>query len=225
MFCKPYRKTLSEAAIRGEALPRAAETHLAGCAACRAAFAGEQALMGLVDKGLWSIANAEEPVSLVPRVRARIAEVPVAQAWHLGALGFAAAALAVAGIAGWLWYAPRNAFRQEQTNVSSQVSSSAENRAPRALPPRSAPRKAEAAGIDRTVRHVMPVYNEPVVLVSPEERVGLQRYLASLSARRQNGSLLAAAATSEVNGIAPLEIAALDLKELTTEPLESGASK
>jgi hypothetical protein len=48
--------------------------HLESCDSCRAAFAEEQALFASIDAGLHAKANAEVPVSLLPRVRARLDE-------------------------------------------------------------------------------------------------------------------------------------------------------
>jgi hypothetical protein len=226
MFCEPYRKTLSAAALRGEALPQPVEAHLAGCLACRRAFAEEQALLGSVDSGLRSIANAAGPASLVPRVRARIAEAPAAApAWRLAALGFLAAALALIGMAAWLSRAPRNRF-EPAANVGGHAFFPAASPATGGLSGGTAPRNEKAAGTNKNrVPRAAPVGNAPAVLVSPEEREGFERYLASLSRRRQNGSSEAAALANDVNGITPLEIIPLAVKELTTEPLASGESK
>ena len=223
MFCEPYRKTLSKSVLGGEALSHAAEAHLADCAACRRALAEEQALLGSIDTGLRSIANAEGPASLVPRVRAQIAEAQVtAPAWRLRALGFAAAALAMAGMAAWLLRAPRSTL-PPQANVGSHAASR-DSSATTALPAGIAPRHEKAAGTNKNrVPHPAPAQNEPAILISPEERDGFERYVASLSRRRQNGSSQPAAVSNDV--IAPLEITALDVKELTTEPLASGESK
>jgi hypothetical protein len=180
--------------------------------------------MSLVDRGLRSIANAEQPVSLVPRVRAQIAQVPAGPAWRLWALGFAAAALAVAGVAGWFLRPPQNSLERQKTNLGSDAFSSAATVAPSKSVVRSMPRNERTANTDRNVgRRILPAHQEPAVLVSPEERQGLQWYLASLSTKRQKGR--SQAVSNDVNGIEPLEITVLDLKELTTEPLTSGGSK
>jgi hypothetical protein len=223
MFCEPYRKVLSEAALRGEGLSRASEAHLAGCAACRAALADEQALGALIDGGLRTIASAETPASLVPRVRAEVVEVPATPVQGFRALGMATAVLAAAGVAVWLSETPRNRVEEAHPGIGAPAGPSS---ASSQLPARSVPHSEKSAATGKAVVPlVAPKHDEPLVLVSPEEQAGLERYLAASSRRGQNGSPQVAALLGDVKGIEPLEIAAMDVKAMTTEPLDSGGSK
>jgi hypothetical protein len=72
MPCKQYKDALIEAAASGTELQGDLRAHLAGCADCRAAFEQERSLFASIDAGLHVAANAEVPVSLLPRVRARL---------------------------------------------------------------------------------------------------------------------------------------------------------
>jgi hypothetical protein len=61
---------------------------------------------------------------------------------------------------------------------------------------------------------------QPEVLISADEQLGLQRFTASLKRVSANRpALVKAEATTE---IAPLEIAGIDVRRLSIEPLESG---
>ena len=74
MFCESYRRTLTDVAASGEALPRELEAHLAGCAACSSAFSAEQALYASISQSLNEAVRVDAPASLVPRVREAIPE-------------------------------------------------------------------------------------------------------------------------------------------------------
>lgn len=74
MLCECYKEALIEAAASNAELRGELRGHLDGCAACRAAFAQEQAFFASIDGGLRVTANAEVPASLLPRVRARLDE-------------------------------------------------------------------------------------------------------------------------------------------------------
>jgi hypothetical protein len=223
MFCEPYRTALSEAALRGEGLSRAVEAHLAACAACRAALVEEQALAVLVDGGLRTIANAQAPASLLPRVRAQIAERTAAPARGLRAFGLAVAALAMAVVAVWLSEARRN--RLEEASPRTSALPAVRDSAPSQSPASTGLHREKAAAIGKKLAPRVAAHAEPLVLVSPEERAGLERYLATLSGKRQNRGPEAAALLRDAQAIEPLEITAMDLKAMTTEPLDSGGSK
>jgi hypothetical protein len=60
----------------------------------------------------------------------------------------------------------------------------------------------------------------PEVLVSGEEQLGLRRYAASL--RNTATDRTASAKSDAVLEIEPLEIAGMDLKGLSIDPLQSG---
>jgi hypothetical protein len=74
MFCESYRQSLGDAAVAGEALSPALAAHLQQCGSCATWLAAEQELFRAMDEFLSIRANAEVPVSLVPRVRAALPE-------------------------------------------------------------------------------------------------------------------------------------------------------
>jgi hypothetical protein len=62
------------------------------------------------------------------------------------------------------------------------------------------------------------------VLVSSDERLGFERYAAQSRARPPEFSARAVVISDAAFKIQPLEIAEIDLRQLTIEPLESGES-
>jgi len=77
MFCESYRQSLGDAAVAGEELSPALAAHLQQCESCATFLAAEQELFRAMDEFLSIRANAEVPVSLVPRVRAALPENPL----------------------------------------------------------------------------------------------------------------------------------------------------
>ena len=59
------------------------------------------------------------------------------------------------------------------------------------------------------------------VLISPEEQAGLERYAADLRGRGENAARVASVTNDAAFKIEPLQIAAMDQRQLTVEPLES----
>jgi hypothetical protein len=97
MPCKHYKDALIEAAAGGAEPQGDLRAHLAGCLGCRAALAEEQSLFASIDAGLHVAANAEVPVSLLPRVRARLdEEAAPRRSWATNWLVLASAAVMVA---------------------------------------------------------------------------------------------------------------------------------
>jgi hypothetical protein len=88
---------------------------------------------------------------------------------------------------------------------------------PKALPQTPLPAKPRVVAGRRAPRN-----SQPEVLITSEDQVGLDRYVAGLRlvASRNKATLKEEAGA----GIKPLEIAELDVKRLSIEPLESGDS-
>lgn len=99
MPCKLYKDELIEAAASG-AEPRGdLRTHLAECADCRIAFEQERSLFASIDAGLHVTANAKVPLSLLPRVRARLDEESAPRrSWAANWLVLASAAVIVVAL-------------------------------------------------------------------------------------------------------------------------------
>jgi len=106
MPCEEYREALSGAVAGGkQELSRELRVHLDACRECSAAFHEEQQLFAAIDSGVQKIANAEVPVSLLPRVRKSLDREASPQRSVLPYFVFAGAAicavLVVVSMHGW----------------------------------------------------------------------------------------------------------------------------
>jgi hypothetical protein len=221
MFCESYRETLNEAAGSDERLPAEVQAHLASCASCRESFSDEKAWFDLIQGEVRIRINAEMPASLLPRVRQEIAASTAARTWRGPVPAYIASGLAIGAMA--LSLAVR-------TKVSSvKPESSAHNIS---LPARNEPSISKKGGGPVEVlvatskrSHKQPqvaLRAEPEVLVSGEEQLGLQRYTASL--RSMAADRAANVKPEALLEIKHLEIAGVDLKGLSIDPLQSGDS-
>jgi hypothetical protein len=219
MFCESFRETLSEAAMRGDRLPAEVQAHLAACASCRASFSGEQALFDRIAAEVRSSVNAEVPASLLPRVRQRIAAAPATETWRAPVLAYVASGLAIGAIA--LSLAVRTQVRSAKPEPpASRVSSPGPDQS--GAPAKESGPGQGLAAIHRRERRAPQAISSAAqeVLVSGEEQLGLERYAASL---RNTATEPAASVKSDaVLEIKPLEIAGMDLKGLSIDPLETG---
>jgi hypothetical protein len=219
MFCESYRAALSEAALRGERLLGDAEAHLAGCTSCREAFSQEQAMLGLLNSELRSLANADAPASLVAKVRSQIAELPESRTWRWPWLEYVAAVLVLGAII--LSFGARSRLPSAQRVTAVREVASISPAGPKSAPKQAEPQR-EFVPTQEQKRLGLPAIKEtqPEVLFAAEERLGLQRYAVSLKlAAAGRTTVVKADAATE---IAPLEIAGIEVRRLSIEPLESG---
>lgn len=90
------KDALIEAAASGVEPEGELRAHLEACDSCRAAFAEEQALFASIDAGIHVKANADLPVSLLPRVRARLDEADAPRnSWTTSGFVLATAAVVI----------------------------------------------------------------------------------------------------------------------------------
>jgi hypothetical protein len=224
MFCESCRQPLMDAAASGESLNRALATHVAGCEGCSAAFAEERALFAAIEDSLGVRCNAPAPPSLIPRVRAQIAAGPT-KTWRIRALAFATLGLVAGTVAispAFHWHSTPEDSRGKSSAMASTVQSTDSREATGSLvqsapPVKQFPRRLEKVVLSRKVR------SDLEVQVSAEEQAGLEHYSARLRARSLENSARAvgAVASDPAVNIQPLEIAAMDVRQLTIEPLES----
>ena len=225
MFCESYRQPLMDAAASGEPLNRALATHVVGCEGCCAAFAEERVLFATIEDSLGVRSNAPAPPSLLPRVRAQIAARPTKTTWRIPALRFATLGL-VAGVVAispaFHWHSTPDDSRGKSPAMAYTVQSADSREATGSLvqsapPVKQFPPRLEKVVLSRKVRSGVEVQ------VSAEEQAGLEHYSARLRARSLENSARAVAAVESdlAFNIRPLEIAAMDVRQLTIEPLES----
>lgn len=219
MFCESYRETLRTAALSGEQLSAEVRAHLTACASCRESFSQQKALFERIGAEVEARVNAEMPASLLPRVRQEIAASSPARTWHVPVLVYAASGLAIAAIA--LSFAVRTQVSPVKPEPSARV-------VPLASPDESIVSQSAGGSLEIRVatnkRNGKPMsvgmHTGPEVLVSAEERLGFQKYVASL--RNQGGEIPGVIKVNVVTEIEPLQIASVEVKQLSIQPLEGG---
>jgi hypothetical protein len=219
MFCESYREALKEAALTGEQLPARLEAHLHACVSCRAAFSEELALFERIGAKVGARVNAEVPASLLLSVRQEIAASPAGRTWRLPVLAYLASGLAIVAIA--LTFAVRSKVSVKPEPSAHRISPPAANE-PIASQKESGSRPVLVANSKRNRRLLqVAVHAEPEVLVSAEEQLGLRRYAASLRKTKAEVPVIKVNASAEIE---PLQIASVDVKGLSIDPLQSGDS-
>jgi hypothetical protein len=212
---------LNEAALSDERLPAEVQAHLASCASCRESFSDEKALFGLLEAEVRMRINAEMPASLLPRVRHEIAALAAERTWRVPVPAYIASGLAVGAIA--LSFAVRTKVSSVKPELSAHNISLPAPNEPNVSQTGEGPVEMLVATSKRS--HKQPqvaLRAEPEVLVSAEEQVGLRRYTASL--RSMAAERAANVKPEALLEIKHLEIAGVDLKGLSIDPLQSGDS-
>jgi hypothetical protein len=222
MSCEGYQDKLVDALASGEGgLGGDLATHLRACAECKKYYEAQVHLFGAIDAGVRMMVNEEVPASLLPGVRALVAENGAPRRhWNLG-WGFAA--LAAAAVMAMSVGLPRRAS-ETTGKVAGRVPtvSKGMNDAARVAP---MPQQAAAAA---PKRHTIKVKNvtvakggeaRPEVLVLAEERAAFARFVTDLPAERDVAVALTRASTDGKD--AAVEIALLQIDELDVKPLES----
>ena len=228
MFCESYREPLIDSLAAGQPLGDELAKHLTGCDVCSAAFAKEQALYAAIEYSLGVAANALVPPSLVPRVQAQIAAGPAETSWRTPVLAFATLVL-VAGAAAlspvFHWHSTRTLLNRENQQAAAPRVQFEDRHDAIKSPVRPVPlveRYSPTSRLGSVVFGHAKVRAGADVLISPDEQAGLERYAADLRGRAVENAARAASITNDTAfKIEPLQIAAMDQRQLTIEPLES----
>jgi hypothetical protein len=228
MPCEHYQNALIEAAASGVEPQGELRAHLANCATCRTAFSLEQSLFSSMDEGLRAAANPEVPASLLPRVRARLADEPAPiRSWRFRFVVAGAVAIVVAFlVARTAWH---TSVEQPSPNTSSDSTTSSMVRPGRQAQnpdaatalagnsvahPQDAATRASGHPVSRPTGDSI-----PEVLVSPDQEVLLASYAEEWN-RRKRLPLVATnldATNLPLLQIAPIQIAQLDVKLMAEE--------
>jgi hypothetical protein len=225
MPCKHYKNALAEAAASGAEPQGDLRAHLAGCADCRIAFEREQALFSSIDAGVHVTANAEVPVSLLPRVRAELDKTVEAQRPWFRPWIFAAASITIA-LAIFQFARPRHSGSDNRAKLTPQIEVPTTNPSHQNAGPAtqivSSNMNGSQARVHRTLLRRV-TSSQPEVLVPPDERVAL----ALLVARLQERGDVAVALVTPVPqtedasvGVKPLQIKGLEIKTLEERQTE-----
>ena len=224
MFCESYRQKLIHSLAAGEPLSPDLAKHLASCNACSSDFAQERTLFAAIEYSLGIAVNLPAPPSLVPRVRAQIAADLAKGSWRAPVLAFAALSLVAAVVAIWPafhWRWTPDDSGGKSPSVASAVRSADNRAAIESLVHSTQPVKQAASGLQKVVISHCKVRCGVEVLVSREEQAGLERYAARLRASPLENAAGAAVTNDSLLRIRPLEIAAMDFRQLSIESLES----
>lgn len=232
MPCKHDKDALIEAAASGAQPQGDVRLHLAECADCRAAFQQEQSLFASIDAGLLVAANAEVPASLLPRVRARLDEVPVPQRRWFQPFVLAAASVALAfaifQFARTHHFGPDNQAKLTPQIEALATNAGLQNSGPGTRIVSSNRNNFKTRGNSTLFRPV--ASSQPEVLVPPDEREALSRFVAVLGGRREMALALVTPAPQtkdESARLEPLQIKGLEIKTLEERQTEmsDGAEK
>ena len=229
MSCEAYRDKLIAALAGGESLPAEdVALHLRSCAECAEFYETQVHLFGAIDAGVRAMVNEAVPASLLPRVRARVAEADVPRrAWRFYVKPLAAAmAIAVVSLGVFL-------VRRENAPARVAVVPSVESPTPKTAESlRTREITASADDAHRAmpekppiVRHTNAVRitarRDPLqVVVGREEAQGLVLLARSITKHPELGqALLQPAAMTEdlVPASQPIKIEDLAVQPLTTQ--------
>jgi len=233
MSCKHYKDALIEAAAAGAEPQGELRAHLAVCPSCREAFTQEQFLFSSIDASLHSTVNAEVPPSLLPRVRAGLEEAPVPRLRWMQPFIFASASLALAFFL-FLIVRPQHTTPEERagripgtpapavvaTNGTPQKHSGPVN----PFVPTGA--KHPPAATNSTLLNPV-ASSKPEVLVPPDEREAMARFVAALSKHQDFAAAVLAQAQKKKDALLtvnPLQIADIDVKPLEGSETETTGS-
>jgi len=221
MPCEHYQDALIEAAASGSEPEGELCAHLAGCAACRTAFAQEQSLFSSMDEGLRAAANAEVPASLFPRVCARLADEPAPiRSWRFPSFVLAGAAAVVMAF---LIVRTARHSKIEQTPLNTTSNSTASSTATQL--PQSQDLSAAPSVTGNSIAHsqvtatrvpTRPSFSAarqsvPEVLVPPYQEVLLVSYAEQWN-QRKHAPLVSA--NFNATSLSPLQIVPIQIDEL-----------
>jgi len=196
--------------------------HLAGCADCRAAFEQEQSLFASIDAGLHVTANAAAPAALLPSVPARLDEAAAVQRRWFQPWIFVPASVALA-LAIFLFARPHHTGRDNRAKQTPQIpiykapvtNTGHQNSGAGSQIVSSGVSNSQTPGHSTLLRPV--ASGQPEVLVPPDEREALARFVVVLQARREVAVALVTPATptkDESASLEPLQINGLEIKPL-----------
>ena len=221
MPCEHHQNALIEAAASGAAPQGELRAHFGACASCRIAFAQEQSLLSSIDEGLRAAANAEVPTSLLPRVRACLADEPVPiRSWRAPSLVFVAAAAMVVAllIARTAWHTNSEQPPSNSASNSTTPSTMREQEQAQTSNPASPVSGNSIAHPQVTVTRVptRPAFSAaresvPEVLVPPDQEVLLVSYAEQWRERKR---LPLVATNFDATNLSPLEIAPIQISQL-----------
>jgi hypothetical protein len=222
-ICEDYRTAMRGAAAAGVEPSLELRSHLNACASCRATFTEETQLLAAIDLGLRIAANAEVPVSLLPRVRVRLNQERVPRRAWIPAGAAMAAAVAIVAVLVFV-----RGFRRDSVSISTTVNSFAHNasRAQIQPPPpvvasietTSPPARIKALHPGETASADAAARVESIrVLIPAGQRKAIEALLAGVQQGKVDGEVLLA--EKPENALEELQVAPLDVSPVEVKPL------
>jgi hypothetical protein len=182
MPCEEYKPALIEAAIKGCEPTPAIRAHVESCANCAAELVQQRSLIAAIDSNLHRQMNAPVPASMLHRLEAHLAQQTPRRSFNLSWLyAIAAFATAVAMIFVALSH-PRTYKPNSQTALV-QTTQSMTEPAPQIVPLVLKPATPEEIERDRRQHSHRAARSAPEVIVPPDERLGLEQFIANLNGR------------------------------------------
>jgi len=224
MNCERYKEKMVEALARGEgAVHGELAAHVRACGACREFCEAQVDLFGAIDFGVRVMVNETVPASLLPGLRARVAEDGVARqprGFTWGVATFAVVAVLAVSVC-LLRRGPGNSSRVvDRSPVVAREVGGAHSVTPRQ------PQVVAAAPIHARAQHEVAKARQvgaaaPQVLILPEEQAAFIRFVTDLPEEREAAVALTQPSTEAKDEA--VEIALLQIDELDVKPLESSS--
>lgn len=215
-----YKDALIEAAASGVEPGGELRVHLEACDSCRTAFAEEQALFASIDAGIHVKANSDVPVSLLPRVRARLDEAGAPRnSWVTNKFVLATAAVVVVAFFAARAVRHSNVGREpvagvEKTNVP-QVARLPQRQTPvvvsSGVKNSVSPRQFNSAKNSVTAEVAVRAKTEPEVLVPRDQEILLAAYAEQWNLHKRAPLV---AKDSDATILAQLQIVPIQIDEL-----------
>jgi hypothetical protein len=222
MSCKRYQDKLVDARAGGEgALVGELAAHLRACAECKEFYEAQLHLFGAIDLGVREMVNETVPASLLPGVRALVAEVVIPRRMWSFSWGFVSVAVAAALVisVGVLRWSPENTSKQRDRSpavVQGVAGGTGVKPVPRQVITAAPKHRSTEARTEVVPRGVV---KTPEVLVLAEERAAFARFVTDLPEERDVAVAFTRPATDATDE--GVEIALLQIDELEVKPLES----
>jgi hypothetical protein len=219
MNCERYRDRLIGTLASGESsLAGDVALHLVTCAQCKKFHEAQVHLFGAIESGVRAMVNETVPATLLPRVRAQVAETGAPRRMRSVSWGFATVAIAAVLVVsiGLLRRSPQYVSKvPSRSSVGPQEATGARPALPQAVA--AAPKHHWTLAKTATVPQE--TGKAPEVLVLAEERAAFERFVTDLPEERDVAVAYTRPATEAKDEAA--EIALLQIDELEVKPLES----
>jgi anti-sigma factor RsiW len=225
MSCEKHKVALIDSAVTGAEPTPEFRSHVAACTSCAAELAQQRSLIAAIDANLHGQMNAPVPAALLLRLESRIAQQQSPPSLNLGWL-YATAALAIS--AATIFFAlshQRTHKLNSHTATLAQTSQSTADHRPEIMTAVLQPATPQEIRRGQKQHARSTARPEPEVLVPPEERIALARFIAD-SHPREGMALALAKRVPEPReqNIAPVETLDIQIASLTVSPIRESTS-